>query len=191
MTPGEDRFSGSIAIELETLEPVSTIWLLGKSLTIEKATIRIAGRDWPAQATPAPEVNNNGSNNGGDFIAITTGSTLPAGHATLQISYSGEVSRTLTDGAFQQQQGKDWYIFTKFEPVTARRVFPCFDEPSFKVPWQLTLHIPKDLKAFSAIASLTRLLFCRHSPRPVPAFRTRTGSGSLPFSVLPWLLRLS
>jgi alanyl aminopeptidase len=155
MTPGEDRFSGSIAIELETLEPVSTIWLLGKSLTIEKATIRIAGRDWPAQATPAPEVNNNGSNNGGDFIAITTGSTLPAGHATLQISYSGEVSRTLTDGAFQQQQGKDWYIFTKFEPVTARRVFPCFDEPSFKVPWQLTLHIPKDLKAFSNTAVIS------------------------------------
>ncbi len=67
----------------------------------------------------------------------------------MQIVYSGEVSRTLTDGAFQQQQDRDWYIFTKFEPVTARRVFPCFDEPSFKVPWQLTLHVPKDLKAFS------------------------------------------
>ncbi len=143
MTPGEDRFTGSITIELEITQPVSTFWLHAKALTFEKATIRVAGRDEPATATPA---SNNSDT---DFVAITTGSTLPAGHATLQIAYSGEVSRTLTDGAFQQQQGKDWYIFTKFEPVTARRVFPCFDEPSFKVPWQLTLHMPKDLKAFS------------------------------------------
>ena len=146
LTPGEDSFRGSIAIELEISQPVSTFWIHGKSLKIESATIRIGGRDLPAQATIASE---------GDFIAITTGGTLPAGHATLRISYSGEVSRTLTDGAFQQQAGSDWYVFTKFEPVTARRVFPCFDEPSFKVPWQLTLHVPRDLKAFSntAIAS--------------------------------------
>ena len=141
MTPGEDRFSGSITIELEIQQPVSTVWLHGKSLAFEKTTIRVAGHDQPAKATPASD--------GNDFIAITTGETLPAGHATLQIAYSGEVSRSLTDGAFQQQEGKDWYIFTKFEPVTARRVFPCFDEPSFKVPWQLTLHVPKGLKAFS------------------------------------------
>jgi alanyl aminopeptidase len=143
MTPGEDRFRGSITIELEITQPVSRFWLHGKALTFEKATIRIAGRDQPAQTTPAANAADT------DFVAITTGETLPAGHATLQIAYSGELSRTLTDGAFQQQQGKDWYIFTKFEPVTARRVFPCFDEPSFKVPWQLTLHVPKDLKAFS------------------------------------------
>lgn len=153
MTPGDDRFSGSISIELEIAQPVSTIWLHAKSLAFEKATIRISGRDQPAQITPAR--NNNDNDNDNDFIAVTTGNALPAGHATLQIAYSGELSRTLTDGVFQQQAGSDWYIFTKFEPVTARRVFPCFDEPSFKVPWQLTLHVPRNLKAFSntAIAS--------------------------------------
>lgn len=139
MTPGQDRFTGSIAIELDISQPVSTVWLHAKSLAFERSTFRLAGHDEPAQATPG--VN--------DLVALTTGSTLPAGHATLQIAYSGDISRTLTDGAFQQQQGGDWYIFTKFEPVTARRVFPCFDEPSFKVPWRLTLHVPKELKAFS------------------------------------------
>ncbi len=143
VTPGEDRFHGSIAIDLEISQPVSVFWIHGKSLKFEESTIRIAGHDVPAQAAPTGE---------GDFIAITTSSALPAGQATLQIIYTGEVSRTLTDGAFQQQAGNDWYVFTKFEPVTARRVFPCFDEPSFKVPWQLTLHVPKDLKAFSNTA---------------------------------------
>lgn len=140
ITPGEDRFHGSISIDLETSKPVSTFWIHAKSIEFEETTIRIAGHDVAAQAAPTAE---------GDFIAITTASALPAGHATLQITYTGEVNRSLTDGAFQQQAGGDWYVFTKFEPVTARRVFPCFDEPSFKVPWQLTLHVPKEMKAFS------------------------------------------
>ncbi len=144
LTPGQDRFTASAAIELEISQPVSTIWLHAKSLEFEKVTLRIGNGDEPARATP-------GAN---DLVAIATGSTLPAGHATLRIAYHGTVSRTLTDGAFEQQQGNDWYIFTKFEPVTARRVFPCFDEPSFKVPWQLTLHVPKDLKAFSNTAAI-------------------------------------
>jgi len=142
ITPGEDHFRGAIAIDLEISQPVSTVWLHGKSLVFEKAAFRVSDREQPAQVTPVAE----------DFVAITTGGTLAPGHATLKIAYTGEISRTLTDGAFQQQQGKDWYVFTKFEPVTARRVFPCFDEPSFKVPWQLTLHVPKDLKAFSNTA---------------------------------------
>jgi len=148
ITPGEDRFHGSLAIDLEISQPLSVFWIHAKSLKFEATTIRIAGHDVPAQAMPARNVE-------GDFVAITTGTPLPAGHATLHIDYTGEVSRSLTDGAFQQQSGSDWYVFTKFEPVTARRVFPCFDEPSFKVHWQLTLHVPKDLKAFSntAIAS--------------------------------------
>lgn len=142
ITPGEDHFRGSIAIELEISQPVSTVWVHGKSLVFETATLRVGDRDQPAQATPASE----------DFVAITTGGALAPGQATLRMTYTGEISRTLTDGVFQQQQGKDWYVFTKFEPVTARRAFPCFDEPSFKVPWQLTLHVPKNLKAFSNTA---------------------------------------
>ena len=144
MTPGEDHFQGSISIELQIVQPLSTIWLHGKSLKFDKATLRIANREETMQVTAASD----------DFVAVTANRTLPTGRAVLRIAYSGEISRTLTDGAFEQQQGKDWYIFTKFEPVTARRVFPCFDEPSFKVPWQLTLHVPKNLKAFSNTAAL-------------------------------------
>jgi cytosol alanyl aminopeptidase len=139
LTPGQDRFDGSIQIDLEMTQPVSTIWLHAKALTVREAVVSTNGRQQTAATATAAN----------DLLAITTPDPVPAGHALLRITYNGEVSRTLTDGAFQQRQDDDWYIFTKFEPVTARRVFPCFDEPSFKVPWKLTLHVPKNLKAFS------------------------------------------
>lgn len=139
LVPGEDRFTGFIEVELQILQPVSTIWLNARSLDIRAASLRTGDVQLPVKVEPVAE----------DFIGFTVTGNLPARTATLIISYTGDISRVLTDGAFQQKQGDDWYVFTKFEPVTARRVFPCFDEPSYKVPWQLTLHVPRDLKAFS------------------------------------------
>ena len=34
------------------------------------------------------------------------------------------------------------YLFTQFESDDAREAFPCWDEPGFKFPWQLTLEVP-------------------------------------------------
>ena len=33
----------------------------------------------------------------------------------------------------------DWYVYTQLESIFARLVFPCFDEPGCKVPWQANL----------------------------------------------------
>lgn len=139
LVPGQDRFTGDIQIEIEILKPTDTIWMHSKSLEFQSGSLRSGDVELPLKFAAAAN----------DFLAVTSTSNLLTGRARLEIRYSGEVSRSLTDGAFQQQQGNEWYIFTKFEPVTARRVFPCFDEPGFKVPWQLTLKVPRGLKAFS------------------------------------------
>jgi alanyl aminopeptidase len=135
LVPGQDEFTGHVAIDVEVLEETRVVWLHAKEL---KLTSIRAGKV-SAAALPLDY----------DFLAVMPAEPLAPGRATIAIDYTGTVSRSLTDGIFQQEYDGDFYIFTKFEPVTARRAFPCFDEPSFKTPWQLTLHIPAALKAVS------------------------------------------
>ncbi|HZJ62055.1 MAG TPA: M1 family metallopeptidase, partial [Kofleriaceae bacterium] len=72
---------------------------------------------------------------------------LEAGAWTLAIDYAGEFDQLNTTGAFRQTVGDASYVYTQFEAVYARRAFPCFDEPDNKVPWKLTLDVPKQLAA--------------------------------------------
>ncbi|MFL6245989.1 MAG: M1 family metallopeptidase, partial [Thermoanaerobaculia bacterium] len=39
------------------------------------------------------------------------------------------------------------YLFTQFEAIDARKAFPCWDEPGFKIPYQVTLTIPEQFDA--------------------------------------------
>ncbi|XP_055634884.1 aminopeptidase N [Toxorhynchites rutilus septentrionalis] len=47
---------------------------------------------------------------------------------------------TLSDGEHPQEHQ---YFATHFRPHNARRVFPCFDEPSYKVPFKVSIVRPK------------------------------------------------
>ncbi len=45
------------------------------------------------------------------------------------------------------------YIFAQFEAVAARRAFPCFDEPRFKTPFDISVIAPR----FATVVSTTRV----------------------------------
>src|SRR5207248_7258954 len=89
-------------------------------------------------------------------------------------------------GVFQTEEAGTWYVSTHFEPIDARRAYPCFDEPSFKVPWQLSLRIKGGQQAFSNTPvesrraggdGFTTVTFA--PTRPLPSYLTA-------FAVGPW-----
>lgn len=139
LDPKRDVFQGEIVISLRVTEPVSVFWLNAADLQIQKAELEVGGQTNVARVLPGGE----------DFLGFSFDQPVPAGAARMKLSYSGEVNRKSSAGLFGNTSSDESYLFTQFEPIDARRVFPCFDEPSFKVPWQLTLRVPKNDQAFS------------------------------------------
>lgn len=42
-----------------------------------------------------------------------------------------------------------WYVATHFRPNMARTVFPCFDEPAYKVPFRVSIARRTNMTALS------------------------------------------
>jgi aminopeptidase N len=139
LVPAQEKFTGAIAIDLEIKEPTALLWLNASDLTIGSATLTVNGERSAARVVPGGE----------DFVGFAFDRQVGKGTAQLRVEYTGVVSAVEADGLFRQQEGGDWYLFSQFEATDARRAFPCFDEPSYKVPWSLTLHVKREHAAVS------------------------------------------
>jgi alanyl aminopeptidase len=166
ITPGQPTFEGTIDIDLAIREPSRLLWLNGTALTIKEATLEIAGRTLAARVVP-----------GGDhFVGFAFEEELPAAAAKLHVVYTAPISDKDDRGVFSEQDDGHSYVFTQFESIEARRAFPCFDEPSYKVPWQLALDVPAgdvalaNTKVESETAAGARKIVRFAETKPLPSY---------------------
>ncbi|HLA78705.1 MAG TPA: M1 family aminopeptidase [Vicinamibacteria bacterium] len=137
--PSRETFSGTTSIEIEIKAPTAFIWLNGRGIKVKEASARQAKTTLPARIEAG----------GDEFLGFAFEKPLSPGRLTLTVAYEGALDRKETLGLFAQQEGGDWYVLSQFEATAARRAFPCFDEPAYKIPWTVTLKVPKDLVALS------------------------------------------
>jgi cytosol alanyl aminopeptidase len=180
LDPARDGFDGAIQISGTVSEPSRVIWLNARKLTVRGAVARRPGK---------PDVALTATARGGDFLELRAAQPLDAGAWTLALDYTGELDVLNTSGAFKQKVGDAAYIYTQFEAVYARRAFPCFDEPDSKVPWKLTLDVPRALVAVANTAQTAetmldggkkRVEFA--TTRPLPSYLVAFGVG--PFELV-------
>ena len=177
LDPARESFEGRIEIEARALAPWQVFWLNARSLVIDKATVET--RD----TLPLELLQGNEQ-----VIGFRAPREIPAGPITVTIDYSGKIDDNETQGIFRQREGDDWYAFTQFEALGARRAFPCFDEPDSKVPWQITLEVPEKLAAISNTAVLseqatgrgTREVVFKQTP-PLPSYLVAFAVGPFDF----------
>ncbi|GJM90611.1 hypothetical protein PR202_ga06911 [Eleusine coracana subsp. coracana] len=150
LTPDLDAcvFSGSVEVSLDVTAPTRFLVLNAAELEVAPGAVSFApqGSDkalQPAEVTNVPE---------DEILIIRFDDVLPLGEGTLAIAFKGTLNDKMHGfyrSVYELNGEKKNMAVTQFEPADARRCFPCWDEPSFKAVFKITLEVPSEIVALS------------------------------------------
>lgn len=140
VVPNRERFSGRASIDLTLEAATDLIWLHGRDIEAKRAVILAA--DGSEVAARYEQVNDIG------VARIVTDQPVGPGNVKLVIVYDAPFNRSL-GGLYRVDVDGLSYAYTQFEPIDARRMFPGFDEPRFKTPYDIILTVEKPHAAIS------------------------------------------
>ena len=130
--PDSPTFSGETTITIDVTKATDIIGFYQKDLNIQQAylmngdiriPLTVSSHDYDIQHGKATQ-------------------NIAANRYTLHIVFDGNFNTT-SDGMYLSKFEGLNYVFTQFEDMYARRAFPSFDEPGFKIPYQVTVMSPE------------------------------------------------
>jgi len=151
--PRQPRFSGIATIQVTVPAPApggaggAGVWHVvvnARDMHVSRAVARVGGAEIPATTTM--RLTHDGVVP--EEMVLTFARPLPPGSVILEITYDAPFASDLA-GLYRVQQGGACYAYTQFEATDARRAFPCFDEPSFKTAYDVTITAPAGMMALA------------------------------------------
>mgnify|MGYP000262367039 CR=1 FL=1 len=143
--PEQAEFSGHTEIDITLTKAAQSIWLHGDELRVSQAQALLPdGRTIEAEYRQVDAIG---------VAQLSFTEQLPAGDATLVFDYSAPYNESL-EGLYRVIDKGEAYAFTQFEATSARLAFPSFDEPRFKVPFDITLEVDADHRAVTNTPAL-------------------------------------
>ena len=162
---GKPGYAGSARIALKVAAATDSFQFHALDLELGKVTLRGPRGPVTLRWRPGPH----------GVVTARAASRLAAGPYTLEITFRNEFD-TRGDGLYRLEAGGEHYIASQFEAVAARSAFPCWDEPEFKIPWTLTVTVPRAHLAISntpvardTVAGETRTIAFERTP-PLPSY---------------------
>jgi aminopeptidase N len=146
LDPGRDTFAGEAAIVVRVRKAASSIGLHARELEASSAFLV----DSDGARRPLRITHVEGSV--GWRLETDPPAPIPVGDYTIEISYTGNV-QTAGEGLFVARyrvNGKpEAMLATQLQPIDARRLFPCFDEPAFRAVFEISVKAPARYEAVS------------------------------------------
>lgn len=128
--PSQTHFSGAVEIDVTLAESRESIWLHGKNLQVAEAYL--TDKDSRRIDADYSERLDSG------VAQLQLSRPAPAGPATLHFNYRAPFNEG-ANALYRVERAGLHYAVTQFQPIAARQVFPGFDEPGFKVPFDLAV----------------------------------------------------
>jgi alanyl aminopeptidase len=136
--PREQSYSGRVAIDVKIERSASRIVLHAQELEITSSAVFERG-ETPHDARVEPLDDSR--------IVVIVDTPLPAGTHRIELGFTNEFDSQAV-ALYRVDFEGEAYAFTQFEAVEARKAFPCFDEPAFKIPWRVSITAPEGMLAF-------------------------------------------
>ena len=137
LDPTKDDYPGSTIIDLLANAPFTSFRLHAEGPAFTTATLTSAD----GEVTPLTAVVTDAEHN---LVTLTAPAPRGVGNYKLSIAFTAKYHRDGL-GLYKTVSRGDPYLFSQFEDKHARKCFPCWDEPAFKINWQLTLKVPAAL----------------------------------------------
>ena len=133
---------GVEVVDIDVLQPTSRLVLNALNMAIGSASLdRETG-----------QIANISIDPKGQTATLTFPNSLEAGPHKLRIAFTAHINgfgQGMFFAEYPTASGSKRMIATQFEPTDARRVFPCWDEPSFKASIEPTIVVPNNFLAVS------------------------------------------
>jgi aminopeptidase N len=129
--PDRPAYSGSVEVAVSVRRPTPEIRFYAEDLALGRVEL-VAGSERFSLTTRTAERG---------LVVATAANDLAPGDYTLEIDFTGTLGSRAV-GLYRAEQGGRGYVFSQLEAIDARRAFPCWDEPAYKIPYQLELTVP-------------------------------------------------
>jgi aminopeptidase N len=126
-----DTFGGRATIEVRLDKPARAITLHAAEIAFKEVVIESGSHSQTATVA---------LNEKDETATLTVARELPAGPATIAITYTGILNDKLR-GFYLSTANNRKYAVSQMEATDARRAFPSFDEPAYKATFDISLMI--------------------------------------------------
>ena len=153
-------FRGRETIDVRLRSASREIMLHAAEITFGEVTVTAAGRTQTARVTLDARR---------ETATLLVPQPIPAGAATLNITYTGILNDRLRGFYLSKANGRNYGV-TQLEATDARRAFPSFDEPAYKATFDISLTVDQGDNVISNGRQLSDV------PGPEPGTHTLTFS---------------